>query len=70
MPGKWLTPDVEPGVSSPVTIDCPDSVEFRAILKGCLLLLADPKNFEEYGLLSPSDVARIFLDSIQGALDT
>lgn len=70
MPNQWLTPDVDPGSTVTIEVECPDSLEFIAILKGCLLLLTEPSNFESYGSLLPDEVALLFLESIQGALDT
>lgn len=60
MRGRWLTPDELPDTGKCWAITIPDSVEFLALLKGCLDELRFSSNFEAFGSLTPDDVASAF----------
>lgn len=60
MRGRWLTPNELPGTTKCWAISIPDSVDFFAILKGAIDELRFSSNFEEFGSLSPSEVADAF----------
>jgi len=58
----WLTPD-----DAPTTLQCwrvfiPAGEEYEAALRGALLLLAEEKNWEKFGIQEPVDVAAAYLD--------
>lgn len=59
--GKFLTPDdpVNSG-SFYILLTLPRSVEFRQLLKGALLPLAQEWNWQEYGTMTPEDAAEIW----------
>ena len=58
----WLTPDSIPAGERRVTLDIPDSPTWVAALRGALLLLADPVNWEADGSVSPEDAANRWFD--------
>lgn len=60
MRGRWLTPNELPGTTACWAISIPDSVDFLALLKGAIDDLRFSSNFEEFGALSPDDVAGAF----------
>lgn len=60
MRGRWLTPSELPGTTRCWAISIPDSVDFLALLKGAIDDLRFSSNFEEFGSLSPTDVADAF----------
>lgn len=60
MRDRWLTPDELPNVNRCWAISIPDSIEFLAILKGCIDELRFSSNFEAFGSLSPDVVASAF----------
>lgn len=61
MPARaWLTPD-----SAPTGFICrrlliPDSLEYVAIVAGCLDLLTFPHNYEQFGTATPKETAAAF----------
>lgn len=52
----WLTPDDAPGAVA-YAVFVPDNPEMRAALRGALLLLEMPDNWQKLGDLSPEDAA-------------
>lgn len=52
----WLTPDSLPSGTNCFQVEIPDSVEFEAIFRGCLLLLLQTGNWEQYGDKTPDEV--------------
>jgi microcystin-dependent protein len=61
MAGKWLTPSETPSGGRCVQLTIPDGDEWEAIVKGALVPLFAPWNFEQYGTLTPDETAAIFL---------
>ena len=53
----WLTPDSLPAEVRLVTLSIPDAPTWIAALRGALLLLADPANWEAAGSVSPEEAA-------------
>jgi len=62
----YLTPDSAPvGYGSfllflPVDSGGDPILSYEAIVKGALLTLTEPRNFEEYGSQTPEQVAEVF----------
>lgn len=59
-PRAWLTPD-----SAPTGFICrrlliPDSLEYLAIVCGCLDLLTFPGNYEQFGTATPEETAAVY----------
>jgi hypothetical protein len=67
VPYKWLTPDADPGTTRQIILIVPESDEFEAIIRGALLPLLDPDNFEQYGTLTPEETVSVLMPVI---LDT
>jgi microcystin-dependent protein len=53
----WLTSDSLPAGDITLLFKLPNSDAWRAQLRGALLLLADAKNFEQFGNVSPDEQA-------------
>lgn len=53
----WLTVDSIPATQTTRTITLPDSEDWLAILRGCLLLLTYESNYEQFGTLTPEEMA-------------
>lgn len=64
----WLTPNAASGWSCR-TLYFPDGEDWDAIVRGALLLLADPVNFEQRGDLSPDETAALFQETLYHHLD-
>jgi plasmid replication initiation protein len=60
----WLTPDDAPGTPVTVELTIPGGEEYAAILRGALVLLFDPANFELFGSQTPETVAQAFVDAM------
>lgn len=57
----WLTPSNTPSGARCIQINIPDGDEWEAIVKGALVPLFAPWNFEQFGTLTPEETAAIFL---------
>lgn len=56
----WLTPESAPADYICRRVFIPNSVDWIAIVSGCLLDLIYPYNFEQYGTATPAETAAIF----------
>jgi microcystin-dependent protein len=60
----WLTPEDEPGELRCFRIFCPAGDEYEAALRGALIPLCDPENWEQKGSQTPEDTAAAFVDAL------
>lgn len=60
----FLTPDDAPSLVKR-GIFLPDSLEFHAVFKGLMLELAQPENWEQYGVLTPDECAELWQAAIE-----
>jgi hypothetical protein len=60
-PRAWITPDSLPASERCVQISVPDDLDFFSMLKGALVDLLDPENYEEIGDLTPQECADYWL---------
>lgn len=60
----WLTPDNAPETPVIVELTIPGGEEYAAILRGALVMLFDPANFEQFGSQTPEAVSQAFLDAM------
>lgn len=60
----WLTPEDAPGELVCFQVYCPLGEEWEAAVRGALLPLCDPENWESKGAQTPEDTAAAFLDAI------
>lgn len=67
MTSAWLTPEEIPDTRASVCLEFPDSEEWRSIIEGALLNLADETNWEPYGAVSVEQAAAVGFDIYQGA---
>lgn len=58
----WLTQDSIPSTRIEYVLTLPNSWEWRAQFLGAFLLLTQPENWEEYGVLSPQEMADEWLE--------
>lgn len=56
----YLTPDSPPETTITVSVEIPESDDWRAILFGALAVLLFADNFEEFGDLTPQETADIW----------
>jgi microcystin-dependent protein len=60
-PRAWLTPESAPsGEAKCFAVFVPPGDVFEAAVRGALALLDDPKNWEQFGAISPEDTAQYF----------
>lgn len=59
--GRWLTPEDAPLGLKCVQLTIPEGEWYEAILRGCIALLFEEDNFEQYGAQTPEQVSRAFL---------
>lgn len=64
MPNAWLTPNKIPYGVRRRALTIPNDSVWDSLLLGALLLLADESNFEQYGALTPEEVAEVFTDAL------
>lgn len=60
---RFLTPDTVPASTTCLTIEIPNSSDWRALLLGALLTLTEPRNWEQFGSVSVEDTAREFYNA-------
>lgn len=60
----WLTPDDSPPLVQRA-IFIPDGVHYFAVLIGLLWELAEPENWEKYGILEPEEVAEVWRAALE-----
>ena len=63
MPRAWLTPEDAPGTLVCVKVYIPSGEEYQSALRGALLLLGEPENWEQHGAQSPDTIAGAFFDA-------
>jgi microcystin-dependent protein len=56
----WLTPETIPGTSTCRVLHIPDDEFIIAAVNGALLLLIDPENWEQFGAVTPDEIAAAF----------
>lgn len=56
----WLTPDDPPGDTRAFLLWCPLGADYEQAMRGALLPLIDPGNWEQAGSQSPDDTAAAF----------
>lgn len=61
---KWLTPDDSPVTTRAILLIVPESEAFEAMIRGALLPLLDPDNFEQFGTLTPQETVDILMPAI------
>lgn len=64
----WLTPSSLPSGVEGVCVQLPVGAEWRAALRGAILLLADPASWEPYGDVTPDEAASVFMDVLDSLL--
>lgn len=64
MARAWLTPDDLPTTTLCKMIELPAGVPYEAAVRGALLSLCEPQNWEKWGELDAVVVAAIFADLI------
>lgn len=64
MARAWLTPDTLPSGVNCWLLEIPDSIEIEAIVRGCLFLLTVPENWEQYGSITPDEIATAMMDML------
>jgi microcystin-dependent protein len=57
MRGRWLTPAALPSSVIQCVIEFPDGEEIRALVRGALYLLSVEENYEEFGAVTPQEIA-------------
>ena len=62
----WLTPDDIPAATRSRVLLIPDDRLILMAVNGALLDLANPDNWEQYGAVSPVDMAYAMLQMIEG----
>lgn len=60
----WLTPDALPSGVRSCVLQFPDSEEWHALVRGCLLLLSEEQNFEAFGGITPQETADTFRQTL------
>lgn len=65
----WLTPNNSPSAHEARAIILPIGLEWEEILLGALLILADPKNYEQFGTLTPEQTALEWQKTLNYYLD-
>ena len=58
----WLTQDSIPGTRTEYVLTLPSSWEWKAQFLGAFLLLTKPENWEQFGTLTPDEMASEWLD--------
>lgn len=56
----WLTPENAPTVNNCWRVFVPDGIDFEACFRGAMLLLQHERSWEQYGSLTPAEVALIW----------
>ena len=56
----WLTPDSIPDTTTCYTIQVPDSIELRSVVRGAISLLGQVENWEQFGDVTPEEIAEFF----------
>lgn len=64
----WLTPSELPSGTEGVCVQLPVGAEWRAALRGAILLLADPSSWEQHGQVTPDEAAGVFMDVLDSLL--
>lgn len=65
----WLTPDSLPAQSTARAICIPDGNEWLAAFRGALLLLADERNWQQFGSVTESQAAEVWQDVFAAFVD-
>lgn len=60
----WLTPDDLPVSTNCFKIRVPNSLEFEAVFRGALLLLAEAYNWEQVGSTTPQECADLWASTL------
>jgi len=66
----WLTPDSLPEPAICRRVFVPLSVEAEAAFRGAFLLLCNPNNWEQFGSITPEEMASCFKDAFFSTQDT
>jgi hypothetical protein len=69
VPSKWLTPENSPTSTRAILLIVPDDPEFEAIIRGALLDLMNPENYEQHGALTPEQTADLMTPAMLTTLD-
>lgn len=56
-PRAWLTPDDLPPTTICRRLSIPDTPLFRIAVTGCLMLMTEPENWEQFGAITPEETA-------------
>lgn len=64
----WLTPDAPEGTVD-ITLTVPQGIAWEAIVRGCLVLLLYPENYEQFGDYTPEQTADEFAPYIGDLLE-
>lgn len=65
----WLTPDAIPVGTTTIAVVVPDGAEYRAALRGALLLLQEAFNWEQFGAKTPEEIAEAWLNANSQTFD-
>lgn len=65
---KWLTPNSAPTGTKQISLIVPEQWEFEAAIRGALVPLFDPENWELNGALTVDETLQYLEDSVYGTL--
>lgn len=60
----WLTPDNPPGQNRAVVLYVPTGEEYEQAVRGALVELVNPDNWQQSGTLTPEETAAYFEEAL------
>lgn len=69
MPYRWITPENSPATTRAILLIVPDDPEFEAIIRGALVELMFPENYESHGGLTVDETLDAMIPAVLTTLD-